>query len=395
MSAPVNRSEPASQRRRLIVLWQRFGPYHYARLSATARTLAAEGWELVAVQVSDSDEYEWSATAGEGGCRVVTLFPDRGYRDLSRKEIALELDRVFAEIDPAAVAINGWSVPEAVAAADWCRSRRCPAILMCGTHQPAGTKRWWKEAMKWWRVRRFDRATASGRWHAEYLTKLGMPRDRISIGYDVVDNGYFAEEAARVRSERVVTRAQLDLPEDYFFVNTRFLTRKNVDGILRAFARWRTQESELSADWQVVISGSGEKEREWKTLAQELGLADHIQWRGFVQYEQLPAFYALARAFVHVAHFEAWGLVLNEAAAVGLPIIAGDQVGSTCELVKDGENGWLVDSRNDEALAAALHQAAVMNDQERAAFGERSREIVESFGPSRFGRAIQSALQSM
>lgn len=395
MSAPANRSEAITQGRRLIVLWQRFGPYHYARLSATARTLAQEGWELVAVQVSDSDEYEWSATAGEGKCQVVTLFPDRGYGEISRKEIATELGRVFSDLDPAAVAINGWSVPEAVAAADWCRRRRCPAILMCGTHQPAGTKRWWKELLKWWRVRRFDRATASGRWHADYLTKLGMPRDRISIGYDVVDNGYFANEAERARGESVVTRAQLDLPENYFFVNTRFLTRKNVDGILRAFARWRESAPEASTDWQIVISGSGEKEAEWKSLAEQLGVSPQVQWRGFVQYEELPAYYALAHAFVHVAHFEAWGLVLNEAAAAGLPIIAGDQVGSTCELVRAGENGWLVDSRDDAALARALGEAAAMSPAERETFSKKSREIVEGFGPARFGSAIQSALIAM
>ena len=52
---------------------------------------------------------------------------------------------------------------------------------------------WWKELIKTRRVRQFDAALVGGPSHRDYLVQLGMPADRIALGYNAVDNDYFAQ----------------------------------------------------------------------------------------------------------------------------------------------------------------------------------------------------------
>jgi len=322
--------------------------------------------------------------------RVRTLFNSRAYGTLGRTEIRWEIDNALREIDPDAVAINGWSVPEALAAVTWCQKNRRTAILMAETHRPSGN--WLKEFLKRRRVRRFDGAIVGGRWHAVYLEGLGFDPGRIHVGYDAVDNEHFARGADAARFEDARIREHLRLPARYFFANTRFLPRKNIDGLLHAYNRYRNEQRSAEGPWHLVVSGSGEMEGSWKALAGHLGLADIVHWPGFVQYPELPAYYGLAGAFVHVAREEAWGLVVNEAAAAGLPLIVGKRVGAACELVQDGENGFLVDAEDHAGIAEAMAAIASVGQGSRDQFGHCSFQLVAPFGVERFGSALSAVL---
>ena len=230
-------------------------------------------------------------------------------------------------------------MPEAVAALGWCRSNRRRGILMSETFEPSRNPL--KTYMKQRRVRQFDAALVGGWLHAGYLASLGYPSNRTEIGYDVVDNQHFNRAVPSFTG-----RCAGVCEKRYFLANTRFLKRKGIDALLRAYARYRALEVQQrpgSAPWHLVISGSGEMERPWKQLAGELRVADTVHWPGFLQYQDLPSMYRSAGVFVHPARQEPWGLVVNEAAAAGLPLIVGRHVGAACELVRDGENGFLVD----------------------------------------------------
>ena len=119
-------------------------------------------------------------------------------------------------------------------------------------------------------------------------------------------------------------------------------------------------------------------ERPWKELSAALGVSDTVHWPGFLQYEQLPAAYQFAGAFVHPARREPWGLVVNEAAAAGLPLLVGQHVGAACELVRDGENGFLVNPDDVERVRepAASHVETL---------GRRAKCDGASIAAARFG----------
>ncbi len=129
-----------------------------------------------------------------------------------------------------------------------------------------------------------------------------------------------------------------------------------------------------------------------RAVASELKL-EGVHWAGFVQYNQLPHYFGLAAAFVHPAKAEPWRLVVNEAAASSLPLLIGRSVGAGYELVRDGENGWRFDAKRDEDITRVLLAVAALSDEQRAAFGSRSREIVADWRPRRFGEGMLAAVK--
>ncbi len=103
--------------------------------------------------------------------------------------VALDRDR------PDALFVTGYSRPESTAAAKWARRQGRPSILMSESQAIDRPRLWWRELIKKRRMRRFDAGLVGGRRHLDYLAQLGMPRDRVALGYNAVDNAYFAARA--------------------------------------------------------------------------------------------------------------------------------------------------------------------------------------------------------
>jgi glycosyltransferase involved in cell wall biosynthesis len=378
---------------KVVVLWRRFGPYHLARLRGVATWLGADDFAVHGIEVAESDHYAWAPANLESEFKRRCLFPGRSYSDMPISAIRKAVVQVLDEIQPDAVAINGWSVPEALAALGWCRRNGKIAVLMSETLASDSRRTWWKEWLKARIVRRFDAALVGGRLHAEYVSRLGLSRNRIFLGYDAVDNDYFANGAEEAR------RQMPEKGRPCFFANSRFIERKNIDGLLRAYAMYRQQ---IPDPWDIVISGSGEEDARLKALAKQLGffadqpsavsLKSSISFPGFIQYGELPGYYGRAGAFIHPAKSEPWGLVVNEACASGLPVLVSKNVGACCELVEHGVNGLLFDPFSDSDMAAAMVRMTRLPKIERETMGARSREIVGHWGADRFARGLFDAI---
>jgi len=379
----------------LAIIWMRFGPYHLARLRAAGRVLAPVGYRVHGIEIAGTDSvYEWDVVAGEeSDFQRHTLFPGEDYNKLLPSRITAAVNECLDHLAPGAVSINGWGVPEARAALAWCRRHRVPAILMSETFPGGASYRpnIVKELAKSWLVRRFDAALVGGEPHRQYVQKLGLPHDRIFRGYDVVDNDFFERGADQARGDAEALRKARELPTRYFFANTRFLPRKNIDGLLRSYRMYRDRMGEQS--WGLVISGSGSIQTELRQLADSLGLSD-VRWPGFLQYPDLPVYYGLASAFIHPAKAEPWGLVLNEAVAAGLPVLSSLKVGSAHELIRDGESGYLFDPFSDSSIADAMVRVTNLTTEDHESMGQASRRIAAEWGPNRFGSGLAKALNA-
>lgn len=391
----VTNSEAAHEARctepAVAIMWARYGPYHCARLRGASAVLEETGFRVLGIEVArDDSDYGWSVIDGDESDRV-TIFQEN-YGTLSKRRIESGVTEILDRLGPSAVAINGYAVHEAVAALAWCRRNRRPAILMSETHGHGRSRPWWKELGKRLRLRGFDAALVSGRLQSDYLQGLGFPASRIHVGYNAVDNHYFSREAARIRGEAREWRDRYRLPLKYFYANTRFMPRKNLDGLLRGYGQYL---SEAGADgWSLVVTGSGDEGPGLERLIRELGLSSMVHWPGFIQYGDLPAHYALASAFIHPAKEEAWGLVLNEAAASGLPLLSGAAVGARFELLQEGKNGFSFDAFSDGSICEALLSMSRLPEAERCRMGEESARIVSKWGPERFGRGLLEALRT-
>lgn len=372
---------------RVVVLIRRLGPYHAARLDALGERLGAGN--VLAVEVCRRDSvYAWSEVHSRQTFECTTLFSDES----SAQPVTMlwrRLERVLDDAAPSAALVPGWSDPASLGMLRYCRRRGVPSVMMSDSTEGDSRRVWWREEIKRRVVSQADAMLVAGSRHVAYAEQLGMPRSRITTGYDVVDNGFFWTGAERARRDAPPVRARLGLPDSYFLTCSRFIEKKNQLRMISAYAEYRrTQEHPLS----LVMLGDGPLRKQCERLVAELGLASHVQLPGFRQYEELPNYYGLAAAFVHPSTIDQWGLVVNEAAAAGLPLIVSETCGCAPDLVRESENGWTFDPTDQMELASKLAKLSALSDAERHAMGARSRELVQDWAPQRFVQGATEAI---
>lgn len=127
----------------------------------------------------------------------------------------------------------------------------------------------------------------------------------------------------------------------------------------------------LAGGWELAVAGEGQRAR-YQRMADALGVRVH--WLGVTP--RVEEVYALADAFVLPTSYETFSLVTFEAAASGLPILA-TPVNGVRELLRDGENGYLID-RDPQSIAARLRSLAA-DAELRARLGAAARESALRF----------------
>jgi glycosyltransferase involved in cell wall biosynthesis len=296
--------------------------------------------------------------------------------------------RVLCNVSPKAVAIPGWALPEARTAARWCRFNERIAILMSESKFDDGPRAWPKECIKRQLVKAFDAAVVGGKRHAEYLAQLGMDIDSIFLGYDVVDNAHFARGAASARANEASLRRDLNLPRNYFLASARFVGKKNLEGLVSEFATYKMRAGQDA--WGLVILGDGPLRGAIEAAVRRHGLGAAVTLPGFVQYNDLPTYYGLAKAFILPSLVEQWGLVVNEAMASGLPTIVSN-VSGVSELVEDGRNGCTFEAANRGELSSKIFEVS-SQPAKCGRMGRAAESTIARWGPEAFGTGLLAAL---
>lgn len=145
----------------------------------------------------------------------------------------------------------------------------------------------------------------------------------------------------------------------------------------------------------LIIVGDGPMRGEWERLTDVLALRDRVAFAGEVPDEDLPSHYHAADIFVLPANAraEAFGIVLLEAMASGLPCITTEVGTGTSWVVQDGVTGLVVPPRNPQALAHAI-QELLDNPERRAAIGRAARVRIEAeFTPKRMIARVQAVYE--
>jgi 1,2-diacylglycerol 3-alpha-glucosyltransferase len=424
-----------SQQTRVAVLFHRVGPYHFARLRVAGRLLS-----IVAIESSGVDEiYEWDAVAGADHFERVTLFDRVDAQKLPATEVACRVGSALDKVHPTVVAVPGWADSAALGALRWCVQNHVPAIMMSDSTAWDYRRVPWKEWVKTRVVRMCSAGLVAGTPHKDYMVKLGMPAERVFLGYDAVENEYFSRKAEEVRGQKSEFSNKYGLPEKYFLASARFVEKKNLPRLLQAYALYRQkaesgtkkventspqpndslapapsapsgpspsansfrrfpsdsspQRGEGNDPWDLVLLGDGPLRSTLNSQLSTLNLHGHVQMPGFKQYHELPVYYGLASAFVHASTTEQWGLVVNEAMASGLPVLVSNRCGCATDLVKDGVNGFTFDPYDVEQMAELMARISGLGSG-LSEFGAASARIISQWGPERFGSGLKSAVEN-
>lgn len=199
------------------------------------------------------------------------------------------------------------------------------------------------------------------------LINFGVDPQRIIFHPPGIDiNKFIYKEESTVISIR-------HSPSIVILTVARLVEEKGLQYGIKAISKLLKKKSELSLEYHII--GSGPLEMHLKKLVEECGLTKNVHFLGSMVQEGVIREMNSADLFLLPSVSEAFGVVLLEAQAIGLPVIA-TSVGSVFQAIKDGESGFLVPERDVDALANRLIYL-IENPELWPEMGKAGRKYVE------------------
>ncbi len=266
--------------------------------------------------------------------------------------------RALGGAHPECVVVSGWSTFASQAALAWCRARRVPYVLIVESHDEGPRSRW-REAVKGTVVPRTVRGAAgvlvTGTLARRSMLARGARPERIRVFANTIDVDAWGARAGKLAARRDELREALGLRPEHVAVLcvARRIPEKGLDTLEQA----------------VDLAGGS---------LRLLVVSD-------LPHDRVIEAYAAADVFALLSRHEPWGVVVSEAAACGLPLVLSDRVGAAPDLLREGENGFLVPA--DDVAAAAGALGMLVDPETRRRMGERSAEIARDWG---YGPSIEN-----
>ena len=357
---------------KVALLWVHFGPYHLARLRALRQKC-----EVAAIEFASGQQmYGWQSDVNS---EVITLNHDV-YERGGFFTSAFRLWRVLNKLDARYLFIPGYREPLAILAAVWGKMHGRINVLMLDSTAIDLARNTSREKIKAWVSRSFfQKAFVSGKRSAVYLQSLSGGTLPFEVGYDVVDNAFFASRVEEIRS---IGKGE-ELSDPFLFVG-RLAGVKNLPVLLGAYRSYKRHGGSRNLE----IVGHGPMENSLKTSVHRDGLEESIRFFGFQPYDSIPEWYARAACLILPSVSEPWGLVVNEAMASGLPVIVSDRCGCADDLVEDGINGYVFSAEDADSLTKHMFTFDALSEVDRRAMGRRSQEIIARFSPETWADAL-------
>jgi len=152
--------------------------------------------------------------------------------------------------------------------------------------------------------------------------------------------------------------------------------RKGVDLLLKAFEI----VASTSDTCVLILAGNDHSNGYYRRMASSLGISKQVLFRGPVEYKSISNVLRCAKVLVLPSRFDGWGYVLNEAASMGLALIATDRCGAAYHIIEPGENGFRVKAGSVRSLARAM--SAYASDPELIyRHGQHSLNVFDQFTP--------------
>ncbi len=259
--------------------------------------------------------------------------------------------RLIWRKDVEMVHLAGWGHPLMLVAMVLAWLRRIPITMETDTPLPVGLPIWKRAVKRLIYPLLFKLPTMflpGGTRQAAYLCHYGVSPKRIRIAQMTVDVAAISAYVDDFEANRLLqVRAQWELPVDavVFLYVGRLEPYKGIQELLSAFAACSAAQVAL------LLVGDGSMQQD---LAKAMQSDTRIFYTGRLSGNALLDTFAIADVFVLPSRFEPWGLVVNEAMACGLPLIATDRVGCVDDLVIEGATGLVVPASSVVSLTKAM-----------------------------------------
>lgn len=350
------------------------GDYHYFRLQC-----ANDFLNCTAIQFSSKDHTNFWDVSTEKNQNVVTLFEKEPITAIDKSKIQKRLFKVLDDINPEVVILSGWDAVPSLLALLWAITYNIPTVIISESQSHDFKRTFLKELVKKFLLRLVDAAFVGGINQRTYLINLGFENMRIYEGCDIVDNDFFNQE---IKESDLI---KLNLPNQFFLTSCRFVEKKNLKTLIKAFSLL----SDEYPDWSLVLAGDGPLRTDLENLVIDYDISDKVHFPGYLNYLDMKNAYAASSCFVLPSTTEQWGLVVNEALASGLPVICSENVGSAPNLLSKKHVGYTFNPYSSDDLKEKM--ISIIQELETQDFGTDSREVVSKWGREKYSRNIKKA----
>lgn len=220
-------------------------------------------------------------------------------------------------------------------------------------------------------VKHSNAIVVPGSKHKEHFIDMGASPQNIFLMPNA--SNIKCSKADIKNKKRIVEKLGIKDKEIIIYVG-RLIKRKGVDYLIKAFSKLNNENAIL------IIIGDGECKKELMHLTKELNIDNKVIFEGWVQNDTLPGYYLLSDICVipstKYEMADPWVFTLNEAMYFGKPVIATDAVGAAFDMIINGQNGFLVPEKDDNALYNAINKI-ISNPDLKKDMGVKSKEIIK------------------
>ncbi len=333
---------------------------------------------VLAVEVSASSKvYAWEPSGEVRGTEKVQLFHGQIYETISPVRRFWRQLRVLRRCDAAFIGV-AYSEPDVILLAFALRLLGVKVVMMTASKFDDRPRKALKEFLKSLVLSSYHAAIVGGGRQHDYVRFLGFNKRVVLPGYNTVSMQRVLEQAGEA--------PQTPFTEKAFIFVGRFVDKKNIETMLKAYAAYSRTTGTRARP--LVMIGDGPLRPVLDRMCGELGIAGLVLFTGFLTAPQVSKRLASGLALVLVSAEEQWGLVINEAVAVGLPIIASFEVGACGALVRNLVNGFTVESNSAPSITLALSRIGA-NENAWQKMSAHSIELNWMADAERFADAVE------
>ena len=325
---------------------------------------------------SDKGDKERSWDVNLEGLRNAVFLNSKPLMLKSKSEVrgyylSLDVIKTLNSISPDVVIVCEYNMIS-IQAFLFCKIKRKKVISMTdGTLYSERNFGYFRRFIRRLIIPRADMCIASSTRSKELQIYYGAKEDRIIVAYLTVDVGYFRFEREEYHSHKLLYIGSI-------------IERKGIDLLLKSL-------SLVKKDYTLTIVGDGEEKNRLVDYVEQNGMKELVEFVPFKQKEELREIYNTHDIFILPTREDCFGLVISEAMAASMPVISSCYADGAYDLVKEGENGYIVNPYESVEFANTIEKL-IENDELVEKMGKASFEIINRFSFDRTSEAIGEAI---
>lgn len=281
-----------------------------------------------------------------------------------------ELSSLLSSIDPSIIICSGWIDKDYLKLVKP-YYKKIPTVITLDTKWTGSLKQHAASVLsRAYITNRFSHIWVPGRSQSIYAKKLGFSEGQIRTGFYCCSLQKFNH-----LFETQFKKKEKEFPKRFLYVG-RYYDFKGVNEMWEAFVQL---SDEVKHDWELWCLGSG-----------TVSPRQHpkIKHFGFVQPADLDPITEQCGVFILPSRFEPWGVVVQEYAASGFPLLLSREVGANESFLEEGKNGFLFDKEKPEGIKNALKKMLSLEHHQLAEMGRYSHRLAQKIDPVQWTNTV-------